>query len=291
MIALWIWIVWLYRVLLRAIYGFSRNDGAALAGYMAYTGLLAFFPFLIFSTMLIGYVIGQDGIEPTMAFLFDAMPYHVAETLRPAVQDVLANTSFQMASLSAVAAVYVASNGFEALRIALDRAYGLVGERHFLISRLVSIGFTFAGVAAFGLICSYIIIFPTLNALMPDLPFFHPNPSVVTRWSRFLVGALLMVAFLAALHTLLPARRPEGPVMPGVIVTAVLWIALASLFSVYFQFAPSYTVTYGTLAGVIVCLLFFYLTGAIFIFGAEINAALDPAHTRPSKSVEHAPLL
>ncbi len=59
------------------------------------------------------------------------------------------------------------------------------------------------------------------------------------------------------------------------LVTTVLWVALASGFSLYLSFTPAYTVTYGTLAGVIITLMFFYLTGATIIYGAEVNAALN----------------
>jgi membrane protein len=58
-------------------------------------------------------------------------------------------------------------------------------------------------------------------------------------------------------------------------VTTVLWVAFASAFSIYLSYTPTYTVTYGTLAGVIITLMFFYLTGATIIFGAEVNAALN----------------
>jgi membrane protein len=60
-----------------------------------------------------------------------------------------------------------------------------------------------------------------------------------------------------------------------VIVSTLLWVAFASGFSLYLSFTPTYTVTYGTLAGVIITLMFFYLTGAVIIYGAEVNAALN----------------
>jgi membrane protein len=70
---------------------------------------------------------------------------------------------------------------------------------------------------------------------------------------------------------------------PGVWITTVLWVTFASGFSVYLSFTPTYTVIYGTLAGVIITLMFFYLTGATIIYGAEVNAALNqmgPAERR-----------
>ena len=63
-------------------------------------------------------------------------------------------------------------------------------------------------------------------------------------------------------------------------MTTVLWVAFATAFSIYLSYTPSYTVTYGTLAGVIITLMFFYLTGATIIYGAEVNAALNRLEAR-----------
>jgi membrane protein len=64
-------------------------------------------------------------------------------------------------------------------------------------------------------------------------------------------------------------------IWPGVMVTTVLWVLGALAFSVYLSWTPTYSITYGALAGVIITLLFFYLTGAVIIFGAEVNASLN----------------
>jgi membrane protein len=92
---------------------------------------------------------------------------------------------------------------------------------------------------------------------------------------RYLVGLSVFAAFLALLHMLLPSRRPPPQsILPGILVTVALWALGATGFSIYLSFAPSFSITYGAFAGVIVTLLFFYLTGAAIIFGAEVNAAL-----------------
>ena len=280
-----------YLVVKDATWGFISNDGAAIAGYMAYTGLLSLFPFLIFTAELLGQIVGSDGIAPTMNFLFRVLPSHVAQTLEPAVREVLGKRTPDILSLYALIAIYIASNAFEALRAALDRAYGLVGERHFLVGRLISILFTLGGVMAFCMISLCVIVAPTIRALAPDIPYVTIPLGMVSHWMLLGIGGAIMLLFLFIMHYCLPTRRPKGPLVPGVLTTAILWIALASLFSIYFQYVPSYSVTYGTLAGVIVCLLFFYISGAIFIFGAEINAALDPTLDARTKDDQNSPPL
>ena len=99
---------------------------------------------------------------------------------------------------------------------------------------------------------------------------------------RYALGAAVLAGGLLALHRWLPNHRlPMRAVLPGVLLTLVLWLAGASLFSLYLGTVADYSLTYGSLAGVAITLLFFYLTGALFILGAEYNAAhLDAAGGR-----------
>jgi len=265
-----------YSVLKRAIWGFIEHDGSAVAGYMAYAGLLAIFPFLLFATNFLGHVIGDEGIAPTMDFLFTSLPDHVAKTIEPALRQAVEGRSSSIASFSAAVAVYVASNGFDALRMALDRAYGSTGKRSFWLSKLVSLVFTLGGVFAFGVLAVSIILAPIIVSFAAQWTAIDLSSTLLWHQARYGLGAAVLVLFLLAIHRHLPCARPTPRVWPGVFLTTFLWIALASLISIYFQYAPSYAITYGTLAGVIASLLFFYLTGAIFIFGAEFNAALSP---------------
>ena len=86
----------------------------------------------------------------------------------------------------------------------------------------------------------------------------------------------MLAAGLLALHRWLPNHhRPVRAVLPGVLLTLVLWLAGASLFSLYLGTVADYSVTYGSLGGVVITLFFFYLTGALFILGAEYNALRD----------------
>src|SRR5690606_41666510 len=103
--------------------------------------------------------------------------------------------------------------------------------------------------------------------------------SEADRWAfsllRYSVATCVMVAALMALHRWLPGRRLRWTsLLPGVLATAFLWLAFASLFSLYVANLGNYGATYGSLGGVIITLLFFYVSAVLFIFGAELNAAL-----------------
>ena len=102
------------------------------------------------------------------------------------------------------------------------------------------------------------------------------------------VGLLYLV--VALLYRWLPSRHlPLREILPGAAVTVVLWVTLAGLFSWYLQNLGRFTVTYGSLGGIVVTLLFFYLSATIFVFGAEINSArrrAEAARLRAERAAE-----
>ncbi|HLS58261.1 MAG TPA: YhjD/YihY/BrkB family envelope integrity protein, partial [Paracoccaceae bacterium] len=89
-----------WRILREALNGYWRNDGDAFAGYIAFTGILAIFPFLIFVTMLIGTFLGQRQSDELTHALFEIAPPHVALTLEPVVDEVIQGASDRILTLS-----------------------------------------------------------------------------------------------------------------------------------------------------------------------------------------------
>jgi membrane protein len=253
---------------------FGGNDGFAMAGSIAFSALLSLFPFLIFATSLIGFLIGYDKSDQAIDALFEIAPNHVARTIEPVVNDVVGRQSSGILTLSALFAIWVASNAVESLRIGFDRAYAVKKPDNFVITRARAIGMVFLGALVAALLGFSILLSPLLLHLAEE--FAHVR---VARWASSLayaLGVLVFIGFVFVMHRVLPGRHSARlKVWPGVLVTTVIWLVAASGFSAYLSFTPTYTVTYGTLAGVIITLMFFYLTAATIIFGAEFNSALD----------------
>jgi membrane protein len=270
----------------RALWGafdrFNRHDGWAMAGYIAFSALLSLFPFLIFATTLIGMLIGEARSDQVTEALFQIAPEHVARTLEPVVFEVVENRSGGILTISALFAIFVASNAVEALRSAFDRAYVVPEPRNIFVRRLQSIAIVFLGAVVAALLGFSILLSPLIIQILTQVALI-PIPGVAGYLS-YGFGLIVFVLFLLYMHRWLPGRRIEDSrVWPGVIVTAILWMAAAGGFSYYLSFAPTYTVTYGGLAGVVITLMFFYLTGLVIIFGAEYNAALAAVPRPPKK--------
>jgi membrane protein len=255
--------------------GFWRNDGSAMAGHIAFTGLLSIFPFLIFVTMLVGTIVGEARTDEITHALFDIAPEHVAMTLEPVVEEVVSGASERVLTLSALFAVWVASNAVESFRVAFDRAYRVIDPRGFFHARAVAIAFVFLGAIVAALLGFSILLAPLIIRILNESAI--PVPGFISYLASGF-GLVVFTGFVHLMHRVLPGRPMNGTLLwPGVLVTTLLWLIAAVSFSIYLSFTPTYSITYGALAGVIITLMFFYITGAVIIFGAELNAALNRA--------------
>jgi membrane protein len=263
---------------------FNLNDGWAMAGYIAFSGLLSIFPFLIFAATLTGIVVGATRSTEIIDALFNIAPRHVALTLEPVIVEVLGKQSQSVLTLSAIFAVYVASNAVEAFQTAFDRAYAVADPRGFVHNRLVAVLLVFVGAIVAALL-GFMIILSPLVLLLAETFAGRPIPGFAG-YITYTFGMLVFFCFVLFMHVVLPGRTLRlRRLWPGVLVTTVLWLIAASGFTFYLKYTPTYTVTYGTLAGVIITLMFFYITGGSIIFGAEVNAALHRRRPPPSARI------
>lgn len=249
----------------------------AMAGYIAFSSLLAIFPFLIFSASLVGLLVEPEQNEQAVDALFRVAPEHIAQTLEPVLREVLIDRGQGVLTLSILVAIFLASNAVDAFRVAFDRAYDFNKSRGFIQRRLRSIGFVFLGALVAVVMAISIIFTPLLFQLAERwLDVSLPASMAVL---IFVLGTTVFVMFLTIFHLLLPSQSMRKQrIWPGIFVSVILWLGGALAFSVFLSLSPTYAVTYGTLTGVIVLAMFFYLTGVAIIFGAEVNAVLKLAN-------------
>ncbi|MDO9417948.1 YihY/virulence factor BrkB family protein [Pararhizobium sp.] len=265
----------IYKVLYDAIWHFTEDDGWAMASHVALSTLLALFPFLIFGTAL-GSFLGADQFAITAVHLiFDTWPPSIAKPISDEIVQVLTIPRGGLLTISVLAAAYFASNGVEALRASLNRAYRVSESRPWYITRLASLGFVLAGVLVLAIISILLVAVPlALGYAGAWLPWLDDLLLVVDNWG--LAGALIMLSVgLVVAHLWLPdGRRKIMDVLPGVLLTLLFWSIGAYGFAMYLTSFSSYVATYAGLASIMIALVFLYIVGAIFIIGAEINAAI-----------------
>jgi membrane protein len=268
----------LFHVCLDAFYTFLADDGWAIASHIALSTLMALFPFLIVLTSLAGFFFGSKELADQAAGLFlQTWPHQVADALSGEIHDVLTTTRGDILTIGAVLAVYFASNGVEALRVALNRAYAVVEPRRWYWLRLESIGYTL--VAAFtSLAMAFLIVLGPLiiEAVRRYIPVIVETNEQLLNLSRYGITITALIVALFILHAWLPAgRRSFLQILPGIAFTMLGSLIAGIVFGQYLaRFANNYVTMYAGLASVIIALVFLYFIAAIFVFGGELNAAI-----------------
>lgn len=266
----------IYAVLKDAIGHFARDDGFAMASQVALSGLLAIFPLLIFIASLAAFL-GMTGAADTVSeLLFDAWPASVASPVVREIQNVLTIRRGDLVTFGAVAALWFSSNGVEALRTALNRAYRQHENRSIVLLRLQSIGLVLLGA---GILLAYtflVVLAPLalegLKVFMPQVETFLLSINV----ARYTLAGSLLIIGLFITHWLLPAgHRTFRDLWPGVLATLFMWIIAGSAFGAYLASFANYVSTYGGLAGIMTALIFLYICALVFILGGELNAAIS----------------
>ncbi len=263
------------KIALDAFDRFSEDDGWAIASHVALSAIMSLFPFLIFVTALAGFIGTGNLAKEATTLIFEAWPEAVARPIAKEIEAVVATSGTGLLTVGAALALYFSTNGIEALRIALNRAYGLKETRRWWITRLESVVFVFlaaAGLLALGFL---VVLAPVIwDAALHAAPWIEAYAVSVTV-ARFGLATGLVVAALLVLHLKLPCgRRSLSDVWPGIAVTVLLSLGYAVGFGWYLRgAAQTYVKTYAGLSSVMIAMVFLYAISATFIFGGEFNAA------------------
>ena len=268
---------YLFHVCLDAFYTFLADDGWAIASHIALSTLMALFPFLIVLTSLAGFFGSKELADQAAALLLQTWPRQVADTISGQIHDVLTTTRTDALTIGAVLAVYFASNGVEALRVALNRAYAVVEQRRWYWLRLESIGYTLVA-AITALAMAFLIVLGPLiiEGVRRYLPLAVEANEGFLHVSRYSITIVALIVALFILHKWVPAgRRSFLQILPGIVFTMVASLLSGMTFGQYLaRFADRYVTMYAGLASVVIALVFLYFIAAIFVYGGELNAAI-----------------
>lgn len=279
-----------YELTVIAYNRFVLHDAWAIASHIALSVLMSLFPFLILVTALASFFGSGPLADEAADIILEAWPSEVAEPIAREVHSILTERRDGIVTLGLVLALYFASSGVEALRVGLNRAYGLRETRAWWFTRLESIGFVIGGAFVMLAFALLVVFGPFVwRGALYWLPGLRPIGGLID-FLRIGVATVLIVVALVLAHKFVPAgRRGFRAVMPGVIVTLLLWILGGIGFGWYLENYPgAYASTYGGLATAMVALVFLYTLAAIFLFGGEINGTVIAAKRRQLNPVDKA---
>lgn len=260
-----------WKEFFKALKGEWEGDNVSLvAGALTFFAVLALFPFLLFLVSLAGLIINPEQAAVLVEELGRVAPEAVAEILGSRIRSLAQSNSVGLVTLGALAAVWAASTGVVKLIGVLNTAYDVKESRPFWKVRGIAIVVTLVAavlsiVAAVGMVA------------VPGFAGSLREPlGTVLLWLRWPVAALLIMLVWALLYYFLPdVEQSFKLITPGSVVGVIIWLAASWAFSVYVRNFGNYDVTYGALGGVIVLLLWMWISAQALLLGAEINAILE----------------
>jgi len=259
------------------------RDSAALTYYL----LFAIFPLLIFVSTLLG-VLELD-IASITAVLAPILPSDVVDIIRTYLEYVAANQSRQLLWFSLVFSIWFPMRSTGCLMHSLRKAFGRSAPENILLGQLRTLLFTIWMIFVIGLTLALVVV--GRRALYFLSGFLPLSETFISVWGylRFIILGLVMAISLGILYQLaLGQRRPLREVLPGVGSSLAAWLLLSMAFSYYVENMARYAQLYGSIATIVVVLLWLYMSGQVLILGAELSASLihRKEHAAPSSGGE-----
>lgn len=273
---LWKRIKNLFYCLYMAAENTVNHDGIEHAGYLAFLGLLALFPFLVFLVALAG-IFGENFAQTELVeVIIENLPEHVVMALQPRMIEITSGPSQGLLTVAILGAIWTASSAVEGLRTVLNRAYRVHTPPSYMWRRLLSIAqlIILTGIIIIGM--GLLVVWPIVwQYFQTFLPFDIAEVTSHVSNLSYMIGALLLFFVVSSLYYVLPnVKQTWISVFPGAALVVIFWMGAAQLISIYLSRFDQVNIIYGSLGGIIAALLFFYMLAGIFIYGAEFSFLL-----------------
>ena len=265
----------------KTIFTFNLHNGTTEAESLAYSMLFAIFPFMIFFTILLGYI-GQTDIGIRFIQIAETtLPEYVVKTILPVIDNVINGPKSSIISIASLTLIWSASSLVQNLKNILDKSSRIKHRKSYFFRRSISIlQFLIITILIISLIF-ITIIFPRMIQFVDKFiplnflnKFFDINyvfhDAIILLKPLFL--SLFLFIFIFFIYYIIPSKREKfRNIIWGSLLTLVGWSLMLKILTFYLQKMAKFQVVYGSLAGIIITLFFFYLMAIILIFGAEFN--------------------
>lgn len=264
-----------FEVARRVVVG-TFNDGFLYAGNIAYMSMLAIFPFFITGAAIFAALGEGSERAASINALLLAMPPVVAEVIEPVARNVIESRQGWLLWIGGALGLWTVGSLIETIRDLLRRAYGTEPTQAFWLYRLASTAMIIGAVI---LLMLSLIAQVMIGAAQQLIEAYFPLLSDVLdklALARFVPGFGLFGSIYALFYILTPSpyRRKRYPKWPGAVAVTLWWVGVTVALPPLLRSFFAYNLTYGSLAGIIITLLFFWLVGLGLVIGAQLNAAL-----------------
>ncbi|BDI59735.1 YihY/virulence factor BrkB family protein [Qipengyuania nanhaisediminis] len=278
-----------FEVARRTLVG-TWQDGFIHAGNLAYLAMFAIFPFFIVGAALFELIGGRDRAIELVTTVLIAMPPTVSSALGPVAEEIIYAREGWLLWLGAGVALWTVSSLIETIRDILRRAYGTRPSHAFWKYRLFSAGLILGAVVLLmASLFATVVIGTAQQVILAGFPQLSEAIDTL-RLSRIAPALGLALSLYLLFFTLTPSeyRSRAYPKWPGALFTALWWLGVTTAMPIILRQFFAYDLTYGSMAGIIIALFFFWLVGLGLVIGAELNAALAEPEKDPSLVPETA---
>ena len=250
------------------------------AAQLSYYALLALFPALIFLTALMGLFSVERFMPELMSYLRDVVPADALMMVQRFLTQVAEGSGANILSLGALGALWASSSGVTAIMDALNVVFGVKEDRRpFWRVRLTAILLTIA-LAGFVILSLGLVLYgPTIGRWVADQMGYGIAFTWIWNVLQWPMIAGFMLIVVGAIYHICPDRRVKrwSWITPGSLFAVVMWLLVSLGFKAYVDNFGNYNKVYGSIAGVIVLMLWFYWSGMVLLLGGEINAEIEKA--------------
>ncbi|MFF2289275.1 YihY/virulence factor BrkB family protein [Peribacillus butanolivorans] len=253
-----------------------------LAAEQAYYYLLALFPLLILLLSILPYL--NIDIQTAMDTIKTFMPTETVEVIEENIINILSERNGGLLTFGFLGTIWSASNGMNAFIHSMNIAYDVKETRNFIKARFISIILTLGLVVAFIVMLGLPVFGKVIIDLLQQVISLPEEMQSLFSLLRWVIAVVVISLVLTFLYRFAPNKSfPIKHVIPGAVTATVLWLGISLGFSFYVSNFANYSSTYGSLGGVIILMLWLYLSGLIFVIGGEINAILHRQNSIPKK--------
>ena len=266
------------EIVARTIREVDEDNCLGLAAQLAFYFFLSLFPALLFLVALLGYLPVENVLAQLLEALGAIAPSEVLALLRTQVDEVVRGNYGSLLTLGIVGAIWSSSAAMVAIIDALNHAYDIEEWRPWWKRRIVAIVLTVA--LAFFIITSlvFVLVGPGLASRVASWVGLGSAFSLIWAVARWPVIVVLVMLGVDLVYYFAPNRRSRWSwITPGSLLATALWMASSFAFKFYVANLGNFNATYGAIGGVVVLLLWFYVSGLAILIGAELNGVIDHA--------------
>ena len=262
----------------RTVREIGDDNCLGLAAQLAFYFLLALFPALLFLVALISYVPSVQALDELLGAFGAVAPRELVHLIRDQLDLISGGTHAGLLTIGVAGALWSSSAAMVAIIDALNRAYDVAEWRAWWRRRLVAIGLTLA-LAVF-IICAFVLVLigPDLAVRLADWLGLARIVPILWSTARWPVMVFLVVFAVDLVYHFAPNRPARWTwITPGSLLATALWMLSSFGFKFYVTSVGDYAATYGAIAGTIVAMLWFYVSGLAILVGAELNGVIESA--------------